>query len=164
MTSKIYLLALILTSPLWGAPKTHEELRESLQSGVRTIATGQIEQGINEIISNAIGSWSSPKERAEKVSSLRDPLQQIRESLGSPKRVTHISTVFASEDYARIRILDRREGGGVLWTFLCEKTGDEWGVFSWSLTGNEELNVLFKEMDAADYTKPAVENPSPKSD
>ena len=164
MTLRISLLSLILISPLWGAPKTHDELRESLQSGVRTIASGQVEQGVNELVTNAIGSWSSPKERAEKVSSLRDPLQQVREALGSPKRVIHISTVFASEDYARVRILDRRAGGGILWTFLCEKTDDEWGVFSWSLTANEELNVLFKELDAADYTKPAVENSSPNRD
>lgn len=163
MRKLLCVLAALLTTTAFGWEKSLQELSDSLEAAIRTTATGQIEEGINQLLAQGIRAFS-PKDRATKTAEFKPPLEQMRTAFGAPRRVTRISLVLIGEDYARIRILDRREDGGALWTFFCEKDSDKWAVFNWSLSGNDELGVVFKELDVSDYTKPAPETPSAKTE
>ncbi|MFT3867618.1 MAG: hypothetical protein QM715_03865 [Nibricoccus sp.] len=142
---------------LYAANTTCSELATNLEHGVQTIASGRIDDGLTEISAQGVPS-RSPKERAENNQKFRDALKQMS-GFGAARRVVRFSTLYIGEGYCRIRVLDRRNAGAILWTFFCERDGDSWFMCSVTMTANSEFGNLMKELDAADYAKEEQKTP-----
>jgi hypothetical protein len=111
-----------------------------------------------EIASHLMNSIP-PKERAERSQKFKDSLRQLSD-FGAARRVTRISLLYMGEDCCRLRVLDRRNAGAVLWTFFGERDGDSWYVNSISMSANGDLGELMKEsLDAADYAREEQKQP-----
>lgn len=146
-------LLIILASVCWlrGANSTHLELAQNLEHAVELTASGRIADGLSEMAAQGVGS-RPPKEAAEQSRKFKEGLEEMR-SLGAPRCVVRVSLVFFGDGFCRLRVLDRRASGAILWTFVGERDGDRWMMSSMSMTGSGEMAEIIKEFDAADYTK-----------
>ena len=148
---KYLIILLSLSCGLYAGSSTCLDLAANLERGVQTIASGRIDDGLMEISEEGVGS-ESPKQKAERNKKFSDLLKRLGD-FGATRRVVRVSLLYIGEGYCRLRVLDRRNNGAVLWTFFCERDGDRWYLTSVAATANGDFSTLMKELDAADYSK-----------
>ncbi len=160
---KLFSLILLcfVSSGNLAADATYQDLINKLEHAVKTMATGDVADGFGTLEE---GGNKPPKERAADLDKVRSSLAELKDSLGASRRINRISLVFLGDSYLRVRFMDRRETGGIIWTFFCEKNRDEWDLCSSQFSGNSDLIDLARDtLDAADYTKePPKELPPPE--
>jgi hypothetical protein len=154
---KYLLIIFAFACCLRGANSTHLELAQNLEHAVQLTASGRIVDGLAEMTAQGAGS-RAPKDAAEQSRKFKDPLEEMR-ALGSSKCVIRVSILFFGDGFFRLRVLDRRLSGAILWTFVGERDGDRWVMSSMSMTGSVEMSEILKELDAADYSKDEHKEP-----
>jgi hypothetical protein len=154
---KYILLLFITLNAALASSDTQFALADALEGGARAIASGGINDGIDQIFAQC-ASRRLPKEMAEEKSKFRTTLEEARR-LGTARRVTRVSLLSFGEGFCRLRILDRRGGGAILWTFICEKDDEKWVMTSARLNAGEEIGALVQELDAADFTREEPKQP-----
>jgi len=89
---------------------------------------------------------------------LRGVFDKIRQ-LGATRQTDRVSLVFLGAVYFRVRFVDRKKKGAVLWTFIGERFQDERYLSGLNFSANSDLLVLMKELNTADCSQEGPKEP-----
>jgi len=149
---KHVLLALLLAStvPLAFANRDRpEELVTALEQAVSKAAHGDVAGAVRAINAEA-RSPKSLKEVAAQEDNFKAAFQKMA-GLGESDGVELLSLRYTGDSFLRLRVVDKRAEGVVLWTFVGYKFKGEWSCKGMTFNGGEDLmQIMHQELDAAD--------------
>ena len=143
------LVILALFPSVSTASESWDDLLGVIENGIGSGAKGDYSAAFAEL--SRVSLWpKSPKERLLMIEANRAQFDSIQK-FGSSDQIVRLSTVHYGKSYCRIRYMDQRAKGGVLWTFICYRKSDEaWYLVSIDIKANEDLAELFSALDSAD--------------
>ena len=126
-----------------------EELVSALEQAVSKAARGDVAGAVRAINAEA----RSPKPLKEVVAqedNFKAAFQKMA-GLGESDGVELLSLRYTGDSFLRLRVVDKRAEGVVLWTFVGYKFKGEWSCKGMAFNGGEDLmQIMRQELDAAD--------------
>ncbi|ATC63182.1 hypothetical protein CMV30_03985 [Nibricoccus aquaticus] len=128
-----------------------EDLADSLEKAVVFASKGDFASAARAINAET-RSPQSPKEVIERTDYLKHLYDQIA-VLGEKDEVERLSLRLAGISFARLKVIDKRAEGAVIWTFIGYRYRGQWYCKNLSVAGSEDfLKLMREELDAADAT------------
>jgi len=141
-------LAALLPSSLF-ATSSADELADVLQVAVEKAQLGDCHEAMR-IINSVLRSPMDPTKAMEHSSKMQEDFRKL-DRLGETDGVERVSLRYVGDSFLRLRIVDKRAKGVVLWTFIGYRFKGEWHCVSRSYHANSDLAVLMREsLDPAD--------------
>jgi hypothetical protein len=131
-----------------------EDLVTALEGAVSSAARGDAASCVRTIDAEA----SKPKNLKEvtaQVDQLKSLYQKVA-PLGELDAVERLSLVYTGDSFFRVRFVEKRTEGVVLWTFIGYRLRSQWYCKEMQIRANGDLVELMKELDSAD-SKPTVD-------
>jgi hypothetical protein len=147
-------LMVLATTTLSAGHEQAVDLVAALESAVSTAAGGNIAAAVHSINAES----SKPKDLKDinaQIGELKAAYQKL-DGLGKLDGTERLSLVYTGESFFRLRVVEKREEGAVLWTFVGCKLRGTWYCKGMNFAANGDLLELMKNLDAAD-AKPGAE-------
>lgn len=145
----LLLLVSAVTSPGRAAAETPEDLAAVLEAAVEKARAGDYNEAVR-ITNAAAVQPADPRKAMDKAAKIQEIYASL-ERLGPSDEVERVSMRFVGESFLRLRVVDKREHGVVLWTFIGYRFKGRWFCEGIHISGNSDLMELMrKELDAAD--------------
>ncbi|MBI3191456.1 MAG: hypothetical protein HYZ36_02240, partial [Pedosphaera parvula] len=102
------------------------------------------------LINTVSRSPMDPTKAMEQASKMQEDFRKV-DPLGETDGVEQVSLRYVGDSFLRIRIVDKRAKGVILWTFIGYRFKEEWHCVSRSYHANSDLAELMREtLDPAD--------------
>jgi hypothetical protein len=145
----VALAAAVLFSEAASASDTPDELAQILERAGEKASAGDFNEAIR-ITNSAAVSPKNPTEVMEQASKIQEIYRGL-ERLGQSDGIERVSMRFVGDSFFRLRVVEKRSDGVILWTFVGYKFRDQWFCKGIHLAGNSDLLELMREqLDAAD--------------
>lgn len=149
-------LLLLLTTTLIAFPCTceagrasAEDLANALQAAVERAAAGDVNEAMRAIHAETLVP-KDPREVMTSAEELREAYRTI-EGYGERDGVERISLRFTGESFFRLRVVEKRANGVVVWTFLAYRFKGEWYCKAMKYVGSDDFGKIMREsLDPAD--------------
>ena len=131
------------------ATSSAEELVEVLQDAVEKAQVGDYYESIR-IINSVSRSPTDPTKALEQASKMQEDFRDV-DQLGETDGVEQVSLRYVGDSFLRLRIVDKRAKGVILWTFIGYRFKGEWHCVSRGYHANSNLAKIMREsLDPAD--------------
>jgi hypothetical protein len=155
----VLLVTTVLTSTVLAAGlDSIQSLADEMGKVVRISADGDYRSALVQLntLSNAP---KNPKELLAWIDSMKEDMNKVSQ-LGTLDTVEPLSTVGYGTSLARIRFIEKRQKGAVIWTFIGYKFQDLWYMKSLVILGKDDFAELVSQgLDSADAQPVARDNP-----
>jgi hypothetical protein len=149
---KIVILAVLTLVLCCGArarQETSEQLAAVLEDSVRLAAQGDVAGAVRKMAAES----SKPRD-LKQINSQIDGFKQMYSKLsplGELDSVERLSLVFAGESFFRLRVVEKRTDGVVLWTFIGYRLKAGWYYAGLNTSGTSDLLEGMRQyLDPAD--------------
>jgi len=150
MKNVIYIMLCLIASTSWmSARETSDQLAAALEHAVSLAASGDLAG-----CARAINAEAKSQKPIKEVSAQADNLKQVYlklTGLGESDGVERLSMRFLGDSYFRLRVVDKRAEGAILWTFIGYRFHEQWFCKGMNMNGGDDLMAIMKQkLDAAD--------------
>jgi hypothetical protein len=134
---------------VFAARDSAEDLVSALEKAVSQASHGDIAGTVRAMNAEA-RTPKGPKEVAAQIENFKEAYQKIA-GLGEADEVERLSLRYTGDSFFRLRIVDKRAEGAILWTFIGYKFKGLWSCKGVTFNGGEDLmQIMRQELDAAD--------------
>ena len=131
------------------AADTPEDLIQIMEEAVARARAGDFNESVR-ITNAAATNPMAPQAAMDQATKIQEVYRSL-ERLGDVDGIERVSLRFVGESFFRLRVVDKREEGVVLWTFIGYRFKGRWYCEGLHISGNSDLMELMrKELDPAD--------------
>ncbi len=143
---------LIAACAAHAASDSADSLAAEIETGLAAATTGNVEDGFSVIYRHE-RTPLSPKERGEAVKGARTMLAEATDQFGPSESFYRLNFIPFGPDYYRLRLLDRRPKGLILYTLILERRTDGWLIARYFAAVLEHSTTLWSDLDSHDLEK-----------
>lgn len=126
-----------------------DDLVSELEKAVVDASQGDIAAAVRRLNAEA-RTPKGPKEVGAQTDNFRNLYAKLA-GLGEPDEVERLSLRYSGDSFFRLRVIDKRAEGVILWTFVGYKYKGSWACKGVSFNGGDDLmQIMRQELDAAD--------------